>query len=96
MPDGTCPKCEGKCYDLTTYTEGELLMMEFFARGYLAVPPLRKWLDTWETLSECTSIDLHFLTNNDEEHDEFGEIQVWGYRRNKVVPGDCVDEVRLI
>lgn len=81
------------------YTPNELECMRNVSYGYIMAknqPGETVWVDEWYTCPGHPTIDLHFLTNDDEEGDNYGSIEAWGYRRDKTVEGDCEDEIKLV
>jgi len=98
MPSGECPTCGALCHLFKEYTDTELIIMEFYAKAYIEAiknyGPSGVDVDDWQ--SPWEGLDLHFQSNDDRESASFGQIEVWGYHRDKYKDGDCVDEVRII
>ena len=96
MPSGECKKCGGLCHRFAEYTDSELIILDFFARGFIAKAADRPGgvdIDEWHSPYE--GLDIHFQTCDDVEDADYGKILAWGYHRDKFKDGDCVDEIRL-
>lgn len=95
LQDRNCSECRDK------YSLVELAAIQKFVEGYVACLDARKpstaiqMIDEWCAIPSDPSIDIHFMSDEDEEGGTFGHVLVYVYRRDKSKVGDCDDELRV-